>query len=102
MTKTPIVSLFVLFIVTSTVVTLAYPNNMASARKLTGANHISAPHTTNCHGDVCKLTGANHISTSHTTSCDGTVCQMQVCINNKCLGSKQESNSTIPWNDDDQ
>jgi hypothetical protein len=95
---------FVLFIVTLTVAALAYPNDIASARKLTGANHISAPRTTNCHGDVCKLTGANHISTSRTTSCDGNVCQMLVCINNKCHGSKpnQGSNSTIPWTDNDQ
>ncbi len=102
MTKTLMIALFVLFIVALTTVTLGYPNNIVSAKKLTGANHISPLHATNCHGDLCKLTGANHISTSSTTSCDGNVCQMQVCINNKCHGSKQGSNSTIPWNDDDQ
>jgi hypothetical protein len=73
---------FVLFIVTLTVAALAYPNDIASARKFTSANQISAPRTTNCHGDmmICKLTGANHISTSNTTSCDGNVCQMLICI----------------------
>lgn len=95
---------FVLFIVTLTVAALAYPNYTASARKLTSANQISALRTTNCHGDACKLTWGNHISTSRTTSCDGYVCQMLVCINNRCHGSKpnQESNSTIPWTDNDQ
>jgi len=102
MTKTLIIA-FVL-LVTFTVAALAYTNDIASARKLTSANQISAPRTTNCHGDICKLTGANHISTSHTTSCDGNVCQMLVCINNKCHGSNpnQGSNSTIPWTDNDQ
>jgi hypothetical protein len=102
MTKTLTIA-SVLFIVTITVA-LAYPDDIASARKLTSANQNSAPRTTNCHGDACKLTGANHISTSRTTSCDGNVCQMLVCINNKCHGSKpnQESNSTISWNDNDQ
>jgi hypothetical protein len=96
------IALFVLSIVTLTVVTLGYPNTVASSRKLIGTNHISPLRTTNCHGNLCKLIGANHISTSSTTSCDGNVCQMQICINNKCHGSKQGSNSTIPWNDDDE
>ena len=93
MVKT-LLTAFVLFIVTFTVSALANPNNIASARKLTGANHISAHRTANCHGGVCELTGANHISTSRTTSCDGNVCQMLVCINNKCHGS----NPTIKFN----
>jgi hypothetical protein len=103
MTKT-LMTAFVLFIVTLTVTALAYPNDIASARKLISANQISATHNTNCHGVVCKLTDANHISTFHTTSYDGNVCQMLVCINNKCHESKpnQESNSTIPWTDNDQ
>ena len=85
-----------------TIGTIAYPYDIANAKKLIGVNHISPPHTTNCHGDVCKLRGANNISTSHTTTCDGNVCHMLVCINNKCHGSipTQESNSTIP--DDEQ
>lgn len=100
---TAIVAL-VLFIFTFTVASLAYPYDIANARKLISANHISTPHTTNCHGDVCKLIGANHISTSHTTSCDGNVCHILVCINNKCHGSNpsQGSNSTIPSTDDEQ
>ncbi len=68
---------FVLFAGMLTVAALAYPNNIANAR---------------------KLTGAIHISTSHTTNCDGDVCQMVVCVNGKCHGSKpsQGSNSTSP------
>jgi len=101
MTKTLMI-VFVLFIVILTVAALAYTNDIASAKKLTSANQLSAPRTTNCH-DICKLTGANHISTSRTTSCDGNACQMLVCINNKCHGSKlnQGSNSTIPWTEND-
>lgn len=68
----------VLFTVMLTVAAIVYPYDIANAR---------------------KLTGAIHISTSHTTNCDGDVCQMVVCINNKCHGSKpnQGSNSTNPW-----
>jgi hypothetical protein len=86
-----------------TVMLTKYPYHIANARKLIGANHVSPPHTSNCHGYVCKLIGANHISTSHTTSCDGKVCHMSVCINNKCVHGpipSQESNSTIPSDDD--
>jgi hypothetical protein len=86
-----------------TVMLTIYPYHIANARKLIGANHMSAAHTTSCHGNVCKLMGASHISTSRTTSCDGNVCHMSVCINNKCVqGSirSQESNSTIPSDDD--
>ncbi len=105
MSKTMIITTvaLVLFTVMLTFAALAYPYDIANARKLIGANHISTSHTTNCHGDACKLIGANHISTSHTTSCDGNVCHMLVCINNKCHGSNpsQGSNSTIPWTDDD-
>ena len=103
MTKTLMI-VFVLFIVTLTVAALAYTNDIANAKKLTSANQLSAPRTTNCHGNICKLTGANHISTSRTTSCDGEVCQMLVCINKKCHGSNpiQGSNSTIPSTDNDQ
>ncbi|MGC2572389.1 MAG: hypothetical protein WA364_12840 [Candidatus Nitrosopolaris sp.] len=102
MTKTLMI-VFVLSIVTLTVAALAYTNDIANAKKLTSANQLSAPRTTNCHGNICKLTGANHISTSRTTSCDGNACQMLVCINNKCHGSKlnQASNSTIPWTEND-
>lgn len=74
MTKT-LMTAFALFIVTLTVTPLAYPNDIASARKL-----ISATRNTNYHGVVCRLTDPNHISTSHTTSYDGNVCQMLVCI----------------------
>jgi len=103
MNKTMIIATVALGLLT--VMLTIYPYHMANARKLIGANHISPPHTTKCHGNVCKLIGANHISTSHTTNCDGNVCHMSVCINNKCVhGSipSQESNSTIPSTDDDQ
>jgi hypothetical protein len=79
MSKTTIMATvaLVLFTVMLTVAAIVYPYDIANAR---------------------KLTGAIHISTSHTTNCDGDVCQMVVCINNKCHGSKpnQGSNSTNP------
>jgi hypothetical protein len=67
----------VLFTVMLTVAALVYPYDLANAR---------------------KLRGAIHISTSHTTNCDGDVCEMVVCVNGKCHGSKpsQGSNSTSP------
>ena len=66
-----------LFTVMLTLAALVYPYNIANAK---------------------KLTGATHISTSHTTNCDGDVCQMMVCVNGKCHGSKpsQAYNSTSP------
>ena len=81
-TATVALVLFI-FIFIFTVASLAYPYDIANARKL--------------------ITG-NHISTSHTTNCDGDVCQMLVCVNNKCHGSNpnQGSNSTVPWTDNDQ